>query len=341
VDFNKFLEGKISVKTLLENDISRGIRATNSLADNIKNLYEVDWKLFVVSWNIRDRGGFGPAVKRFRNIKQRLQRKGRKVADQTADQLLGVFNDWLNNHALLSAERWAESHLEDRFMQNQLDQGNYEMVVDTIKGIAEPSPVNIDLAKAFKDFLIDQGMTRNIELVVQEDIAQLPADDPTYEKLNQAVKNDDIETIAEHYREVMFIGGGTQAELENVFSMFVRDPEDYFKFLLMDQVFQSWKDYWVQRGIKETREQVEQARNKLENVESKSVQEAIGIINQALNTSHQSGPMMDYINGEYPDVTERFLSQLTDGEFLDEWRQDIVDARMSLPPNPDGRDMDS
>lgn len=338
----EFLEGNLDGKVLLEQDISRGIRATEDLAENIKNLYEVDWKLYVVNYNIKDRGGVGPAVKRFRNIKDRLERKGRKVVDKTAEMLLDVFENWLSKHALLDADEWTENWINEAQQMYGLGMDYVTELYRFFDGLV-PSGFETSVGRAFENFIKEQGWNRNIELNLQEEQAYLEPEEPLYEMIGEALDQKELtDTLIGHYREVIVDAHGGAGPVPMGYaldSFFVRDPKDFWEFYLKNEVFPLWKDYWVNRGIRQTREQVEKATEGLRSAFSEPIQEAFGDINFAINVSHQTGPVLDYIIERYPELDPQLLSDLSDGEFLDEWRQDIVDARMSLPPSPENPDL--
>lgn len=76
-------------------------------------------------------------------------------------------------------------------------------------------------------------------------------------------------------------------------------------------VFPLWYGEWSYRGIDETRENIEKIYETLSSADTAPFSEKFVIITVALNSAHQTGSMVDYVENIDPEVDQRFLNYLS------------------------------
>lgn len=100
----------------------------------------------------------------------------------------------------------------------------------------------------------------------------------------------------------------TEAVLEHA-------SDDVWVEILEKVAFPAWYDRWRDQGIDSTIDRIKDGRktlDRLERVNRRDIKRATADFNAVLNLSHQTGPMLDYIEDRYNDVDSRFLDRLSD-----------------------------
>lgn len=118
--------------------------------------------------------------------------------------------------------------------------------------------------------------------------------------------------------------------LENIGELqpFVRE---FYEFV----IFPAWYNYWSYQGIDETRENVQDVYNLL--VGSKTPEDNHMAILRAIQTSHQTGDMLDYLEeygGEediYPDKIKDLMTELTNGSMNSIWDKQLKEIGVIIP----------
>lgn len=332
-NLNKYIKGKLTVEELLGEEIFlenifRGLRPGNTLEENLKKLYEVNFKYDVVVFNLSEAGGSGIGAKgkRLQNMKQKLKNRGREIINVVANQLLPVFEEWLSKHAITDPEEWAERVVEDEYVQRSIDDGNFELLITGLEDWAGGErPATLNFYKGFINW--SRGNNSAKEFVNQFLNEEISVAETEEEQQRLADLRGDVEQIVNHLIQPLFPDG-------EQFLNFVADNlpfefNDFLKFVMENQGFVQWYSYWSARGIDETRENVEQAKRLLEESKTVPIGEAFAKINQAINTSHQTGDMLEYIQKDNPGVTTQLLDDLSSGPEKD-WVEDLQEAGLEI-----------
>jgi hypothetical protein len=104
-------------------------------------------------------------------------------------------------------------------------------------------------------------------------------------------------------------------------------------------IFPVWFAHWEPQGIVETRENIENIYKQLQASNASQLGNMISWTNAALNASHQTGSMLEYveiISGS--DGLERFLNDLTEGSYTKTWNKELnehgfyLEKKHSLKP---------
>jgi hypothetical protein len=298
------------------------IKVSNDLLDNLETMYE-----WVYKYNkIKD---FAQKAnpKRLKNIFKEIEKRIKPVLDNITTSLSDVFSNWLANHALNDPERWAYSRV------NELEESGLDLaeIVKSLKAEYERYAYSDDFAidaiaesdelknylEEYKTELIDnEKATLYDEYDYDFDNPPDEIDEDYEEDIQQLLSS--IESLEEtefnHWEDCKdfietFYG-------ESVDDFFDNLNYDYFGNNLALEisekvVFPVWFDHWKNEGIVQTKNNIEKISIDLEKSErERDLSKRMMTIHIALNTQHQTGGMIDYIENEY-DVSKRDLDELS------------------------------
>ena len=110
--------------------------------------------------------------------------------------------------------------------------------------------------------------------------------------------------------------------------IFIREFYEYI-------IFPIWYEHWKYQGIDETRENVQEVYNML--VRAKTPEDSHMAILRAIQTSHQTGDMIEYLEeygGEediYPDKIKDLMEDLTNGSMNSIWDKQLEEIGVVIP----------
>jgi hypothetical protein len=96
-------------------------------------------------------------------------------------------------------------------------------------------------------------------------------------------------------------------------------------------VFPAWYGHWKELGIDKTRNTIEQRYKEIKSIASGSIsdpQKAASLTNAALQASHQTGEMMEYIQKNY-DVSYGILDDLTNYN-TNQWEEELEEKGLKV-----------
>ena len=322
------------------------IESDGSFTEELRRLYELEYKYSFLSksdvftTNKNDLQFKGMPERR-ENILKNLEIQLRQAIDNVARPLLATFGKWLEKHALLEPEIWATHRVED--LIENFDTSESLLII--LEEYRKYYPSN--LPPKFNDMLMD--VLNNIQ------------EAPNFMKMIQFLKDGQKEGL----REDMEYEGKSEEEIENTLTGIDNENPDDFLLNNIDvsssakefaswmeslanfgldtrglivefykiAIFPHWLDYWRNQGIEETRENIQNTYNNLLTIDSVPINQAIVYINIAINTNHQSGSMLEYLEediGEF-DVSNT-MSELSNTNQYKNWTKQLKEVGVAFKP---------
>jgi len=142
-----------------------------------------------------------------------------------------------------------------------------------------------------------------------------------------------VEEIANNFDLSDYIYGIGTENFMNSLSYAGIYPESFIAELAQNLVFPLWLNYWQAMGIEGTRESVEEAYNMLK--KEGDISNEIMAINHALNVTHQSGDMIDYLEQHLMGVDvnsiKSLLDDLSSNTYIPEWNKELKEIGVKIP----------
>ena len=236
----------------------------------------------------------------------------RDVAGRLAEMLDEVFAHWLELHAITEPKRWARARVT---MNDETGDG------DHIQG-AISEYVNLGSKNDRGSIKSLRRWWRNVffkELEKKADGLKV---------LKRIAKPflDDLYTMdMEEWKSGNLDQKPTRSETRDIFDY---DFEEFVSGLAPDDrrdlavelyevmVFPAWYGQWRDRGIDATRRRVEKSYEQIQKIQkspkSFEVRDLASEVNKIIQTTHQTGPMVDYVVQQY-DLEEHLLNYLSEG----------------------------
>jgi hypothetical protein len=281
------------------------IRANkNSLLSELEVMYEWEYKYSMLS-----QSSDMSIEKRIDNILLTIRKRLNPILNSIIEKLSEVFENWLENHALLSPNTWAKARYKEI---EYLGETNdiLESIKDEYDRYGSNNFYEEIFQKLFKYFLRTLEQLRNeyindkeLELEGMED-NDGDVDDIKY--LKQDIKELKAIKSKDDWKEFI------ESWYESIESFILQNITDEQLILVYEKVvFPEWFAYWKEEGIEKTRNRVEKTyKDLISAVHEESIQKKVMYINIALNESHQTGSMVDYIEQKW-DVSQRDLDNLS------------------------------
>lgn len=311
-------------------------------------MYELEYKKHMLQTH-----GFNGMPQRQENM---LAQIDRKLLDNTAyvrKILLQVLANWLKNHALLSPKTWAAGRMQsnsdpDDIMADDpfgnmlgeyvryMEPNFYSKYNDSTRNQKENVIFNTMINQAFnnKKFPVFNNILQEYFLPDYKMMLQDELSSDGFEEFNQRYNNKfKTEEDAEQFIDNISI---KDVDLESL--TYFEDIKTFGEIMertgkskeilqefYQNAVFPVWFGHWKDQGIEDTREVVENIYKDLKAAKPKDLGNLIATTNAALNASHQTGEMIDYVSeltGEN-DLYET-LESLSRGDKVKEWDQELM-----------------
>jgi hypothetical protein len=331
------------------------VNTEGDIEEKLTALYELEYKYSMV----RDRP-FSGLSERHDNILMNLEEKLEEVVEDVKDTLLRVFGKWLESHALLSADTWAEKRIEDLLREEGDIKGAYQNMVSEYMRYAiyhgqYHSPTDQSAHDRFFNEILDKAK-KNIRYFPYlsrifegglYDYKNMLMDDLESEglkefsdRMGKRFKNEEQAknwinslTVNKVDPDSLFYSEGIDGFVNIVHNLGYEN--EVLKELYKKFVFPHWVEYWRSVGIAETRKTIANIYRKLQGISSSDVRGAMAIISLALNASHQTGEMMDYIaqeaggSGSASEV-KALLDDLSSGSHVEDWNRQLKEVGVQV-----------
>lgn len=326
----------------------------DGIEDKIAALYELEYKYSMV----RDR--FQGHPERQANILRELESRLNNVLEEVKDILINVFGEWLSKHALLSADTWASGRAKDtniddigvegayrgmlfEYVRYAIYKGQGHYPIDPsayerfFREMLNEAKKNLSQYPVFSKVL-ESGL-RDYKEMLRNDLAATGfkefgrnwnkklRNEEQAENFIERLKVKDVDPDSLFYSEG--ISGFAQA-VENM-----GYAEEVLQEFYKNFVFPHWVNYWMAMGIEQTRENIEDIYKKLQQINPNDIKNALVTVNLAINTSHQTGDMLDYIS-EYSSGSgssremKSFLDEMSSGSKAEEWNKELREIGVNI-----------
>ena len=310
--------------------------------DNLKAIYEFEYKYSVIKENLN------VDTPRKQNILNNLEEAFVAPAKKVVEVLKKTYEKWLENHALLNPEKWAEQRIES-IKEFEDDSHFIDTIISEYKRYAYPDVKNSYLTP------VENFFSEIINMSIKYINNRMPAFKQFLEYVLLPIQKD-------YFSEILHIEGlkefnahqGTKfktkqqainyieklkldrLDIDELISLVMPDKKTFESFMAnyhdansvakemySEIVFPLWSDYWLQRGIDKTRDSIQEIYDSLNSIDYNDKKNTSATISIALNTSHQTGEMLEYIEQDIGGDLSQLLDDLTKGTYQPEWDQEL------------------
>lgn len=292
---------------------------TDDLEDELFAIYEWEYKYH----KLKNSENTHP--KRKEKLLERIEREITPVLFSATEKLAYVYEEWLRSHDINDPVEWAHSRINldansaHSILVNALNQyknyfdasneqaysafihSNYQELLPQIKNLYE---------------LQKQSLKEDMNQVDDEDTDEYQYYEQQLKELNNMYHLDNFTTgldfLDEHdlMEELIFL------------SIHEEDPRTLLLNFYSEKLFEGWYRLWASQGLDETIENVQEMYNELKNISGKPLSKKFSIFNKALNTSHQTGSMMEYVESTYG-VSHEILDTLSKLDTTSTWDSNL------------------
>lgn len=324
------------------------IESDGSFSDELSRLYGLEYKSSMIKNN-----EFRGNPQRKENILKKLNQELLESANNVRNPLINVFKNWLDNHALLSPQIWAQQRTFSQDSYDEID--SLQSMQDVIYEYTKYSNPNQNLSFRQK-FNPDKTFNEMLQIALNN-IQQYPTLIKLRNIFFEGEKEDNLKQLELKEFNEMYITQFTdryQMEeyidnmdpnnfdladciysfgLEEFISMASNhiDIEPFIMELYQNLVFPLWHNYWKEQGIEETRKNIEKIYKNLLQTNKKSFGQILVDINIAINTAHQTGDMIEYIEEELQEENIRELFDgLSGGQNISKWNEELKEIGVEI-----------
>lgn len=335
--------------TLLETEWEPLIKAKpgDSLLDNLTALYELEYKYGRLS--ILKPGGlpsepekafFRSTPVRHENVVKRLEGAFFPIGQKIADQLSQVYEKWLSAHTLDNPKLWGAERAEQAMDYDDGAQAYDLLACEYNNRMFEAGrmtnsngPPESDIVERLEDLPELSGVVDDLYASEKDEWER----DEDYDDGEEEDGRSFIYSDAKEWFESLLENHGGFDKLWNNFLKDSMQAEEILAEMYGVFVFPPWFHHWKEQGIVETREKLADANEKLKKLSGNprkwEPKDFLGTLNQIIQISHQTGPMLDYITSDYPDVDAYALEALTDSD-TEEWDEELGETGVLDPKKP-------
>ena len=298
---------------------------SDDLKDLIDALYELEFKYSQLK-NQADKWKGNP--QRYDNTLNGISKKLLSVTKDIAKQLLPVYKDWLASHAITNPDKWAEARYKDNA---EIDDSTLFGALEGEYGRYGKGNIEDEIRTQTSKHLNSLPHLREfLDEFAKEEINNLESEKDEYEEEEY---QDRIKTLEDpdNMLDYMFDVWGVSEFINNFVNNDPNLAEELYILWYEEIVFPVWYAKWGAEGIDETRERVEDRYKEIKSLASGSIsdpQKAAGMTNAALQESHQTGQMMDYIEQQY-DVSASHLENLSNMD-TSEWKKELKEMGLKV-----------
>jgi hypothetical protein len=293
----------------------------NDLLEELKVMYEWEYKYNQLKQNINIKN-----ERKVENILKIIRVKLTPILKSISLKIEEVFKDWLKNHALTSPKIWATARVKE--LDDMGDSPN-EILANAYSeykrynGNTDNFYENAFIAsfKEFSDLIYD--IKYDIVSAYEDDLENTEDEDQRKD-IQQSIDYINDLGITENAKEALefletYVGEYADGFLSREITSEALIP------IYEKVVFPVWFKHWKKEGIVQTRKIVNETYKDLKKSKTESdLSKKIMYINIALNASHQTGYMMDYVENKWG-VSKQDLDRLSDvsDSDLQDWNKEI------------------
>lgn len=321
----------------------------DSFMGNVHQMYELEYKRSMLKNN-----PFKGMPQRQNNIMRNIEQGLWLCINNLKPALIMTFEKWLESHAITNPSSWARARVNKT--EQNYNGGLIDSTISEYMNYLPYSRDNMQEDTIFNRMLEDISrrpqffpITMKVMEQWMQDYRQQLIDDLLYSGIENFNENHNLEFTTEEEAQ-SWIDNLTFDSAGFSISDIISDKSDFVGMvqnLDMEQevatewnellVFPLWYQKWGPEGIDETRDNVEKVYQMLRS--TKTIDENIAAINAAINTAHQTGSMMDYIQdygqvndiGDISDTIQQQLQNLTNGDNNAVWENQMRGVGVQVP----------
>jgi len=325
--------------------------------DYLSALYELEYKYSAVK-NYPFRGH----PNRRENILNSLRNNLINIIEYVKRPILETFSSWLDSHALLSADRWARQRLgseieaETGWEVNEytdVDESDIQELFETFiyeyitwnnpkRLFVNPRQLDPHFARSLNDILLDIEKFPAFKKLLEHGVKMHKRwlldtlKEEGYEEFGESCGME-FTSNKEAKKFIQSLSSdeiGLDSLLEtsgmnelDTFIHYAIETDLWLPVLhemYANIIFPEWYKHWSKQGIDKTRETVQNIYNDLKNVDPNNIEDTIIKIDRAINASHQTGSMLEYLDEHTASYDlEATLNELRDRLDVDEWNNEL------------------
>jgi len=317
-----------------------------SFEDELRSLYELEYK-----YNMMRQLPFQGMERRRANMLAKLESEIETIVIYLKSVIEPVFSQWLANHAILDPQQWAEARvngIDEYYFDTDNTEEAFGYFTGELADLTNQQPRGYGTpsfdcsmvvqylnsnAKEFEPFM---NMVRNDRREMEYNDIQGEIFDTEEEReaeLEARIARLDEMTIGDWISDFYDSSCSGISEAMNTIATYI-PLRNIMVAMYRDILFPMWMNRWGPQGIEDTRKAIEDIYSRLQSIESQSIAEATATINLALNASHQTGEMTDYLQ-EHEDVgydIKHVLDDLSaiDEEEVREWMRELKSVGVEI-----------
>ena len=263
---------------------------------NLEKLYDVEYR-----YNRIKNSGFNGVPQRYDNILKLTKGLGDRIADHIISELLEVFEDWFKMHNIDDPKEMAKDRVDDMIklygdefldMINGMSTEYGSNMLDDYINYIDENKIKDNALEKFKEVI-----TREYLDFVIEDVEAGYMEQSDYDELEKQYNEGDYSSTPID-----------SSSIENGVKLGYINDIDLYNEIYLYLIYPKW----IKRfgHISSTVNEIKYIIDDLKS--SNTLEEKFKNINIALNAVHSSGPMLDYISQNSPDITEGLLDYLSE-----------------------------
>ena len=317
------------------------VESDGSFQDELFKMHKLEYELFM----IREKP-FSGLPQRKENIIKKVEKELKNAMKNVKGRLIRLYEEWLVNHAILEPEKWAEQRAIELAEAESIEQRFAGAITEyETYAYKKGERIGISFDQSFREIL--DKISQNIEAFPSlKNLLEVMAQDYK-DNVMKVDAYDDLEDFNENYRTNFIDPQQAEQYIDNMtaddmgfdlmeyissggwkdFLSFMEENADMEQFLrefYKNMVFPVWYAHWKEKGIDETRENIENIYKEL--IEPHNLKEESIIINRALGAAHQSGEMLDYLEEEISEKSgdiKNLLDNFTKGTDVPVWDKEL------------------
>jgi len=319
----------------------------NDFRDALATIYELEYK-----WSMAKTRLFNGHPKRNSNIIRHMEQKLWQAVLLVQQYILPTFEQWLGEHTILNPQEWAIARTRDA--EDDDENGNcglshalYEYVRYKYGPFGLPITGNYEsrimsevLSSAAKNMAAYPAMSQFVETFKDnlrldyENEFEAEQDPQTKQELQEQLQN--VENLG-LYDVIDYAGDNDPDSFANLVRSNYGDMCPIVQEILANNVFPLWFQYWKKQtneqgnNIVATRKNIEKVTEQLRYVPAMDLSRAIMTINVALNTIHQGGSMIGYLEDDTGESgLQKLLDDLSSGKNVPKWNKQLKEVGYDL-----------
>lgn len=285
----------------------------DALRDELEALYELEYKHSKIEAN--EWAGTEDKEQVLAGMEEAL----REIAESICEKLSGVFGEWLKKHALMDPKKWAANHVELYYEQGYDPREVLAFVAkDMDNGRWDMPDFETALKAHFEDMPVLQSFAQDL---YDDAYESWEADEPDMEEENPYEDMDLKEFFFDYASDY-------SPDLGEFLKYYAAEIGEGLLFEVVEKaVHPYWAEYWRAQGIEQTREIIETAYEEMVIIAGGSEEWSIGELKARItyfvNITHQTGPILDYVN-EHWDLSVGDLTALSERTTTD-WDEELAE----------------